>query len=206
MQSRNGTYVNGRISASEKQLNDQDRITLCDVVWSSTTAPEAPAAARRRSPNDFPPSAIGHSTTPASGRRRAGGKQLHGHAAAKYLLGLVEPAVGIKPQAKLKALVGISQEAGPAVALDDVLPKVLDSLMTIFPPAIAASSCFATLLREAHPARPKHRRPELVDTVRISRTIVQGVMASKEAILSADASSDSVSRHRRASSTSTSAR
>ena len=40
------------------------------------------------------------------------------------------------------------------------------------------------------PRALKHRRPELVDTVRISRTIVQGVMASKEAILSADASSD----------------
>src|SRR5208337_1498133 len=40
------------------------------------------------------------------------------------------------------------------------------------------------------PRAMKHRRPELVDSVRISRTIVQGVMAGKEAILSADASSD----------------
>ena len=32
MQSRNGTYVNGRQIRDRLQLDDQDRITLCDVV------------------------------------------------------------------------------------------------------------------------------------------------------------------------------
>ena len=32
MQSRNGTYVNGRQIRERCLLNDQDRITLCDVV------------------------------------------------------------------------------------------------------------------------------------------------------------------------------
>ena len=68
---------------------------------------------------------------------------------------------------------------------------MLDSLLTIFPQADRG----VMVLRDAAsgkliPRALKHRRPELVDTVRISRTIVQGVMASKEAILSADASSD----------------
>jgi serine phosphatase RsbU (regulator of sigma subunit) len=77
------------------------------------------------------------------------------------------------------------------VALNDVLPKVLDSLLTIFPQADRG----VMVLRDAAsgeliPRALKHRRPELHDTVHISRTIMQGVMASKEAILSADASSD----------------
>ena len=97
----------------------------------------------------------------------------------------------VNPQTKLKAMMEISRNLGRAVALNNVLPKVLDSLLTIFPQADRG----VIVLREAAsgklvPRALKHRRPELVDTVRISRTIVQGVMASKEAILSADASSD----------------
>ena len=97
----------------------------------------------------------------------------------------------VNPHAKLKALMEISRNLGRAVALNDVLPKVLDSLLTIFPQADRG----VMVLRDAAsgkliPRALKHRRPELVDTVRISRTIVQGVMAGKEAILSADASSD----------------
>ena len=112
------------------------------------------------------------------------------------------------PTAKLKAMMEISQNLGRAVALNDVLPKVLDSLLTIFPQADRG----VIVLRDAAsgkliPRALKHRRPELVDTVRISRTIVHGVMAAKEAILSADAASPtSASRPRRASSISTSAR
>ena len=32
MQSRNGTYVNGRQIRERYRLSDQDRLTLCDVV------------------------------------------------------------------------------------------------------------------------------------------------------------------------------
>ena len=82
------------------------------------------------------------------------------------------------PQAKLKASVEISRSLGRALALDDVLPKVLDSLMTIFP----SGDRGVIVLRDGQsgkliPRALKHRRPELVDTVRISRTIVRGVMA-----------------------------
>ena len=39
----------------------------------------------------------------------------------------------VNPQAKLKALVEISRSLGRAVGLDEVLPKLLDSLFAIFP-------------------------------------------------------------------------
>ena len=64
---------------------------------------------------------------------------------------------------------------GRALAMQDVLPKVLDSLFTIFPHGdrgviVLRDGPTGKLIPRAH----KHRRPELVDTVRISRTIVQG--------------------------------
>ena len=93
--------------------------------------------------------------------------------------------------AKFKALMEISRNLGRALALSDVLPKVLDSLLTIFPYADRGVIVLRDpLTSKLVPRALKHRRPELVDAVRISRTIVQGVMATKEAILSADTSSD----------------
>ncbi len=39
------------------------------------------------------------------------------------------------PEAKLEALMKINSNLGNALSLDEVLPKVLESLFTIFPPA-----------------------------------------------------------------------
>jgi serine phosphatase RsbU (regulator of sigma subunit) len=98
--------------------------------------------------------------------------------------------VETNPTAKLKAMMEISRNLGRAVALNEVLPKVLDSLLTIFPQADRGVIVLRDAAGKLIPRALKHRRPELVDMVRISRTIVRGVMASKEAILSADAATD----------------
>ena len=75
-----------------------------------------------------------------------------------------------------------------------MLPKLLDSLFTIF---IQADRGFIVLRDPASgrlvPKAVKHRRGDDAETIRISRTIVNGVMASREAILSADAANDAVS-------------
>jgi serine phosphatase RsbU (regulator of sigma subunit) len=94
-------------------------------------------------------------------------------------------------EAKLKALLEISQNLGKALGLAEVLPKLLDSLFTIF---VQADRGFIVLL-DPHtnhlvPKAVKHRRADDTQTLRISRTVVNNVMASKEAILSADAASD----------------
>src|SRR5208337_1939169 len=185
MQSRNGTYVNGRQIREQHLLNDQDRITICDVVmlFDDDTASEKAARSRGALGNlehaalIFDDEAGDDSSTVMT--------RLNVSAGSSSL------RLEVNPHAKLKALVEISQKLGRAVAMDDVLPKVLDSLLAIFPQADRG----VMVLRDASsgkliPRALKHRRPELLDMVRISRTIVQGVMASKEAILSADASSD----------------
>jgi len=94
------------------------------------------------------------------------------------------------PEAKLSALVEITQSLGKAISLDAVLPQVLTSLFKIF---IQADRGFIVLRDENDNLVPRWtevRRKDTDDTIRISRTIVNQVMDSQEAILSADAASD----------------
>ena len=186
MQSRNGTYVNGRQIRERYLLSDQDRITLCDVVM--IFHDDSGEREARRQPRT--PSSI-LETTALMVDDEAAEDNSTVMTRMDISSGSSSLRLEVNPHAKLKALMEISRNLGRAVALNEVLPKVLDSLLTIFPQADRG----VMVLRDAAtgklvPRALKHRRPELVDTVRISRTIVQGVMASKEAILSADASSD----------------
>ena len=97
----------------------------------------------------------------------------------------------VNTEAKLKALLAISQHLGTTLGLSEVLPKLLDSLFSIF---IQADRGFIVLLDPSTgrliPKAIKYRRNEDAQTVLISRTIVHNVMETKEAILSADAASD----------------
>lgn len=99
--------------------------------------------------------------------------------------------LSVRPEVKLKALLEITRNFSSAIALEQVLPKALDSLFKIF---IQADRGFVVLWdRERKvliPKAVKHRRPDAEDTIRISRTVVKQVMESKEAVLSADAATD----------------
>ena len=98
----------------------------------------------------------------------------------------------VNAEVKLKALLEIMQNLGSAVGMNEVLPKLLDNLFAIF---IQADRGFIVLKDKKSgrliPAAVKHRRDEDAEQIRISRTIVNSVMSSKEAILSADAAIDS---------------
>ncbi len=190
MKSRNGTYVNGQQIRERHLLSDQDRIMLSDVVmvFHDDTANKKVTGGAPGTPGR---GASRLETTALMVDDEYGGNNSTVMTRLDISSGSSSLRLEVNPHAKLKALMEISRNLGRAVALNDVLPKVLDSLLTIFPQADRG----VTVLRDASgklvPRALKHRRPELVDTVRISRTIVQGVMASKEAILSANASSDS---------------
>jgi serine phosphatase RsbU (regulator of sigma subunit) len=98
----------------------------------------------------------------------------------------------VNPEVKLRAMIEIAQNLGKAVSLDEVLGKLLDSLFKIF---MQADRGFVILRNPADgaliPKAIKHRRAELEDEIRISRTIVNQVMQTQEAVLSADAANDS---------------
>ncbi|MBU6174728.1 MAG: SpoIIE family protein phosphatase, partial [Planctomycetes bacterium] len=95
------------------------------------------------------------------------------------------------PEAKLAAVLEIMKSLGKAVSLDEVLPKVLDSLFNIF---IQADRGFIILKDDRGQLTPrwvKTRRPDQEEMVRVSRTILREVMQTREAIISLDAGSDS---------------
>jgi serine phosphatase RsbU (regulator of sigma subunit) len=92
---------------------------------------------------------------------------------------------------KLKALLEIGRNLGGSVKLDDVLSRLLENLFSIFLPADRG---FIVLKEQGGerlvPKAVKYRREEADHSVRISRTIVNGVIATKQAVLSADAADD----------------
>ncbi len=97
-----------------------------------------------------------------------------------------------RPQEKLKAVLDISRALAGTLEVEKLLPKILDTLFTIFP--AADRGCI--LLKDAKteemkPSAMKHRRESEDATVKLSRTILNAVLGEKKAILSADAASDS---------------
>ncbi len=185
LRSRNGTVLNGRPLVRRELLREHDQLGICDLVFifhHGLPDLELPVA-RRQDEGAEPTDLVIDDEGPA------------GNSAVMSKVDLsVGPAslrLGVNAEAKLKALLEISRNLGKALALNQVLPKLLDSLFTIF---IQADRGFVVLCDPASgrliPKAVKYRRGDDRATIRISRTIVNEVMAAKEAILSADAATD----------------
>ena len=185
LNSRNGTFLNDkRIAPQEKiPLKNGDRLGICDMRFVFDGLEEPPAAA---SGSDTGPltamlvddDGLGEESTTSS--------------TVLSTLDLTTGADGIlqlttSSETRLSALIEITRNLGKALALDEVLPKVLDSLFKTF---LQADRGFIVLKAKDGSLVPrwtKSRRLGDDETVRISKTIVNKVMESKEAILSADA-------------------
>ena len=100
-------------------------------------------------------------------------------------------SLNVNPEAKLKAILQISNSLAGTLDLAALLPKILDSLFSIF--TYADRGCI--LLKDEQtgemvPRAMRHRRKDEDSTVRLSRTIVNKVLSEKAGILSADAATD----------------
>jgi serine phosphatase RsbU (regulator of sigma subunit) len=186
MGSRNGTFLNGEKLLAPHTLREGDRITISDIEFTFHTN-EFPEFARGGSEMNFSGSSFGIvmvDEEPSSSR-------------------IVSPQVefeksgeGLKmratSEAKLQALLKINRDLGNTLALDEVLPRILECLFSIFP---AADRGFIVLEEEdgqlqTRWIKTRQSRDE-TETVRISRTIIKRVMSEREAILSFDAMEDS---------------
>ena len=93
-------------------------------------------------------------------------------------------------EAKLRAVLGINRAIGASLSLDDVLPRLLDGLHDAFPQAdrgfvlLAQQPTGKLRLRARKIKRPGDGPP------RLSRTLIDKVASSRQAILSADAVTD----------------
>ena len=190
LQSRNGTYVNDRRIEGRKLLCHADSLRICDIGFRFEDDVFLKKQAATSRDTGFAID-IGSSQSVVIDDDRdapSGSKVM----TKIEVSDTARMRLDTNPITKLKAVLEITRSLGRSLSIDDVLPKVLDSLFTIFP---QADRGFIVLTEGDEgrliPKAVKFRRPNEDDEIRISRTIVDEVMSSKEAILSADAATDS---------------
>jgi phosphoserine phosphatase RsbU/P len=187
LHSRNGTYLNGRQVKRRELLSEDDEVGICDLSFTfHLGSPELNVTlpAPRRGNAASVATIVDGDEASAADR-----SQVVSKLSVSSLSG--DLRLEVNSEAKLKAVLEISRHLGRALELEEVLPRLLDSLLSIFP---QADRGFIVLhdrqTGELVPKAVQYRRREEARAVRISRTVVDSVMAAKEAILSADAVAD----------------
>ena len=181
LRSRNGTAVNGRPIVGRRLLEDGDEVLICDqrLLFSSNTplsSDRLPVGAETGLHADMVEDA-GDSVIVSQ-------VEIPKHSAAE--------ASGVHAEAKLRAMQELNRAISGSLSLDEVLPRMLDALFQIFP---QVERGFA-LLSEPQSKRLVLRARKIGGTVepgplRLSLSLMDRVVQSRQAILSADATADS---------------
>jgi serine phosphatase RsbU (regulator of sigma subunit) len=171
LESVNGTYVNGQRLTQRTRLNHGDKLGFGE--WMVVYHDGAPSG----------------SFTPTAGM-----DQTIGSAQAPVLSSL-DVSGGLRfevaPEAKLRAVLEISQNLSGALELADVLPRILESLFTVFPQAERGFILFTDPeTGELEPKAVRSRSGAKTEVPPISKTILDHVVRGGKAVLSADAESD----------------
>ncbi|MBC8870945.1 MAG: SpoIIE family protein phosphatase [Planctomycetes bacterium] len=191
LDSRNGTYHNDeRIDEELRLLKDRDIVRICDVelafrcfpdelsrhLAKTVVVPDEGAALRVVLVNDHEDPIEPWQST------------LSREVVTTDPVTMVRSATSLK--SRMDALVEIAGSLGKVLALNEVLPTVMKSLLRIFDQADRGFIVLETEEGELEPCAQIARTPAGQKTVRISRTIVRQVMESKQAILTVDAAHD----------------
>ena len=173
--SGNGTFLNGKKLEAQTKLKHNDRIKVGPILF-RFEYPEQKDAGEDDSGLEQSYLADQEQSTIMGSASNMGG------------FGMLD----VQPEAKLKGILEITRDLVGAVSTETILPKLLDTLFRIFPGADRG----IILLKQQDsgkmiPAAQKHRNAREDETVKISRTILKKVLDEKQAVLSADASSDS---------------
>lgn len=170
LNSRNGTYLNGQRLQGPRRLRNHDRLDICDI-----------ALTFHRQSADSPPKLV-----------------LVDEANSSIITSTIDLSSSElrllsagNPEDKLHAMIGIVDNLGSTLAVRDVLPKILDSLLAIF---AQADHGFVVLRdSETGPAVPraaKRRGDSEPEAIRTSLTTIERAMETRQAILSEDAAKD----------------
>ena len=174
--SRNGTLLNAQPIYERTRLRDGDQITICDQILVYSEQQRAALTAEDKSSVAL---LVNDEADPATSTIMS-----------TFSVG-TNQLVTTGADVKLRALVEIAKNLGKSLALDEVLPKLVDSLFTIF---MQADRVIVVLRRQEDgklvPRTVRHRNEDETSTAKISRTIIDQAVTTKEAILSADAASD----------------
>ena len=197
LRSRNGTLVNGRQITERQRLEDGDDILIGDQRLSFSAGRGAPTPDPR---DPLADSGVDFDAgTSIEGLDEAGGAGRDADAAAiddlivsRVMVDATPRATARHPEVTLRAVVDLHRAIGGSLSLDEVLPRLLDGLLAIFPQAargfvfLPASQSQRLVLR----AR-RFRGPPETGPLRLSLSLVTRVARAREAILSADAAADS---------------
>ncbi len=189
LESRNKTFVNDAElkGGVERLLKENDRIKICDVEFVYHAGDEPKAKEPEADANVMV-------VTENDGRDVPDFRTLEASRSSTM-------ASSVRPEVKLKAILEITQALSKELRIDDVAPRILDSLMEIFPGAerlfvLLQDPVSKRLVRKAFKHRPQKRTsfnravPEDEVPTSISRSIVDFVLGQKKAVLSQDAGED----------------
>jgi len=189
LDSRNGSYINGRAFKEKTKLTDGDLLRFCDIEL---------IFCEHEHPSD-------HNLKPSRGTLR---KRQNEMQVSRVTLMDVEPAEGYSVKAKitlsdkrpaltsanaavkLQAMIDIGRNLG--ADLDQALPQLVENLLKIF----LQADCAYILLLDDQTQRLElkaflHRNPNNQESFRISRSILEKVASTKSAVLSDDVADDS---------------
>ncbi|HTQ40023.1 MAG TPA: SpoIIE family protein phosphatase [Pirellulales bacterium] len=189
LRSRNGTLVNGQLVQAPQPLHDGDELKICDhtLAFHSDNAPARAAVGAGAAGDGAALEASPFEVTEDNA-------QVSRSSTVMWKIDLTSSAdtarLTVNPETKLRALIEITQNLSQATALEQILPKVLDSLFNIFAQADRGFVVLCTAEGRLIPKAFKQRKGKEEEGARMSRTIINEVVKQRHAILSADAASD----------------
>ncbi len=187
LQSRNGTFLNDKRITERSPLGEGDQLIICDQEFRFHSGPASGVLDPNRNLPNLEASSIAELVDDAKDPGRASVMATFDVSGGSASWGMLSA----KPEVKLAALIEITNSLAQALSVEDILPKLLDSLFKIF---TQADRGFVVMRPKPDgplvPVAAKTRRAGDEQRMRISRTIVEEAMNSRKAILSADAASD----------------
>lgn len=184
LNSLNGTFVNGQRVVSRTRLNNLDRIHVYETLLSfqdGTLAAVSPAPAEPTLPG------LTAALSAQDEQALVRATRIVGTVDA-----LAEPRLDVGAEAKLRAVLEITRHLGRSLAVDEFLPKILDSLFEIFPQAERGYILLADKDGAPLSVRATKQQGSQGGTSQtlgpISRTVAERVMEAGQGILSNTAS------------------
>ncbi|MEI6256808.1 MAG: SpoIIE family protein phosphatase [Planctomycetota bacterium] len=186
LRSRNGTTLNGRPLTAPHRLTDGDQVQICEQLLIFAVG-ERSAKVGQASESV----SVFDSHTSLFDEVLDGGHD----SIIVSQLAMAEPAddsgIGDHAEAKLRAVIGFNRAIGSSLSLDEVLPRLLDGLFDVFPSAergfVLLADPSSRLLLRARKIRGEAQHGPL----RLSLSLIDRVVQTRRAILSADAAADS---------------
>ena len=186
LQSRNGTLVNNSEVHRRTRLFDGSQIKICDVMFTFRVGEEQPVSPKTGTPQ----------SDLALLTARGGTVLLDEGDSKSTIMSQVEilsshSSVGkVSLEKKLKALMEITQALARPVERAEILKSALGCLFGLFLEADRGFVAFSAPDNKVEVPIIETRNAEIDEQIRVSRTVFNRVINSRQAILSHDASAD----------------